>query len=60
MRMNVVFKGFLLEMLAKKPIVTPKRFFLDRPIFVFHRKKLGGGFKYFWNFHPEPWGNDPI
>ena len=17
---------------------------------------LGGGFKYFWNFHPEPWG----
>ncbi len=21
---------------------------------------LGGGFQYFWNFHPEPWGNDPI
>ena len=21
---------------------------------------LGGGFKYFWNFHPDPWGNDPI
>ena len=21
---------------------------------------LGGGFKDFWNFHPEPWGNDPI
>ena len=21
---------------------------------------LGGGFKYFLNFHPENWGNDPI
>ena len=21
---------------------------------------LGGGFKDFWNFHPETWGNDPI
>ena len=18
--------------------------------------ELGGGFKYFWNFHPDPWG----
>ena len=22
--------------------------------------KLGGGFKYFLNFTPKPWGNDPI
>ena len=21
---------------------------------------LGGGFKHFWNFHPDPWGKDPI
>ena len=21
---------------------------------------LGGGFKYFFYFHPDPWGNDPI
>ena len=21
---------------------------------------VGGGFKYFWNVHPEIWGNDPI
>ena len=21
---------------------------------------LGGGFKYFFTFHPENWGNDPI
>ena len=24
------------------------------------KKWLAGGFKYFWNFHPEPLGNDPI
>ena len=22
--------------------------------------KVGGGFEYFFYFHPEPWGNDPI
>ena len=22
--------------------------------------RLGGGFKYFWYFHPDPWGNDPF
>ena len=21
---------------------------------------LGGGFKDFWNFYPDPWGDDPI
>ena len=30
----------------------PSRF-LQNPL-------LGGGFKYFWNVHPNPWGNDPI
>ena len=25
-----------------------------------HLWQVGGGFKYFLNFHPEPWGNDPI
>ena len=23
-----------------------------------HQEKLGGGFKHFLNFHPDPWGND--
>ena len=22
--------------------------------------RVGGGFKYLFNFHPENWGNDPI
>ena len=24
------------------------------------RSEPGGGLKYFWNFHPNRWGNDPI
>ena len=28
--------------------------------YLYRDYKLGGGFKYFWNFHPKNWGNDPI
>ncbi len=34
----------------------PQGFHLPKYKLIF----LGGGFKYFWNFHPDPWGNDPI
>ena len=30
------------------------------PFGAFGYKKLGFGFKYFLNFHPELWGSDPI
>ena len=32
----------------------------DCAIYFSKTSNLGGGFKYFWNFHPGLWGNDPI
>ena len=27
---------------------------------LLQQQQLAGGFKHFWNLHPDPWGNDPI
>ncbi len=37
-----------------------KGWFLKTPYSTRFTTRLAGGFKYFWNFHPENWGNDPI
>ena len=53
---------FGISCLSRKQLHT-NDFGTRKPIYIKNDIKnlqLGGGFKYFWNFHPELWGNDPI